>query len=98
MANKKNVTRVLISIIFIAYGIASVVEAFEALLALDLPGILACTLGILMFVMGMFGLFGAKIKVCRILGVIVCILCAVNFLLALSGGAFVVNFLVQALL
>ena len=36
MASKKNVTRVIISIIFIAYGISSVFTAFHALLDLDL--------------------------------------------------------------
>ncbi len=98
MAKRKNVTRVLISIIFIALGVDSVVRAFESLLALDLPGILGCAVGILMFVMGIFGLFQSQIKVCRVLGVIVCILSAVNFVVALAGGAFQTTMLIQALL
>ena len=98
MANKKNVTRIIISIIFIAYGISSVFMAFDALLDLDLVGILSCTLGVLMFVTGIFGLVNAKIKVCRVLGVIICVLSALEFALALLGGAFVVQSLVQALL
>ncbi len=98
MATKKNVTRVIISIIFIAYGISSVFSAFEALLELDFAGILGCALGLLMFVTGLFGLVKTKIKVCRVLGVIICILSALEFALALVGGAFAVQPLVQALL
>ncbi len=98
MASKKNVTRVIISIIFIAYGISSVFAALDALLNLDFAGILGCALGVIMFVTGIFGLVKSQIKVCRVLGVIICILSALEFALALAGGAFVVQSLVQALL
>ncbi len=98
MAKKKDVTKIIISIIFIAYGISSVFVAFDALLAFNLAGIVACTAGLLMFVTGVFGLFANKVKVCRVLGVFVCILSVLDFALALSGGAFVVQSLVQALL
>lgn len=98
MAGKRNVTRILISIIFIAYGVSSAVTAVMAALGLDFAVILGCALGILMFVTGICGLFGVKIKVCRVLGVIVCILSALNFAVALAGGAFDVQSMVQALL
>ncbi len=98
MASKKNVTRVIISIIFIAYGISSVFSALDALLDLDFAGILGCALGVLMFVTGILGLIRSQIKVCRVLGVIICILSSLDFALALVGGAFVVQSLVQALL
>ena len=98
MTSKKNVTRVIISIIFIAYGISSVFTAFHALLDLDLVGIVGCALGLLMFITGIFGLVKTQIKVCRVLGVIICILSALEFGLSLAGGAFVVQSLVQALL
>ena len=42
MAGKKKITRILISIIFIALGVDSVIRAFESLLALDIGGVLAC--------------------------------------------------------
>lgn len=98
MASKRNVTRILISIIFIAYGVSSVIQALHALLDLDLGGVLACALGIIMFITGIFGLFRAHIKICRVLGVIICVLSALEFALALAGGAFLVDSLVQALL
>ena len=97
-ANKKNITRVLVSIIFVAYGISSVIEAFRALLDLDLLGILGCALGIIMFITGILGLLKTQIKVCRVLGIIICVLSALQFALSLAGGAFAVQMLVQALL
>ncbi len=98
MASKKNITRVIISIIFIAYGVSSVFTALDALLDLDMAGILSCTLGLLMFVTGLFGIVRTNIKVCRVCGVIICVLSALEFAMALVGGSFVVNSLVQALL
>ena len=98
MASKRNVTRVLISIIFIAYGLSSVIDAFLSLVSFDLAGVIACTLGIVMFVTGAFGLFRTHIKLCRVLGIVICLLSAFNFAVALAGGSFVVNSLVQALL
>ena len=98
MAGRKNVTRALISIIFIAYGVSSVVTAIMAMLDFELAVVLGCALGILMFVTGICGLFGVQIKICRILGVLVCVLSVVNFALALVGGSFDVQSMVQALL
>ncbi len=95
---RSNVTRVLISIIFIVLGISSVFDAFEALLELDLGGVLGSALGVLMFVTGLFGLLKTKLKVCRVLGVFICVLSAVIFALGLSKGIFDVNTLIQALL
>ena len=97
-AGRSNVTRILISIIFIVLGISSVFDAFEALLELDLGGILGSALGVLMFITGLFGLLKTKVKVCRVLGIFICVLSAVSFALALSKGLFNVNTLIQALL
>ena len=98
MAKNKNVTKILVSVIFIALGVDSVVRAFQILLDLDLAGILSCTLGLLMFVMGIFGILRNQIKVCRVLAVIVCILSTANFIVALAGGAFQTQMLISALL
>ena len=98
MAGKRNVTRALISIIFIAYGVSSVITAIIAMIGFDLAVVLGCTLGILMFTTGICGLFGVQIKICRILGVFVCLLSVINFALALMSGSFDVQSMVQALL
>ena len=101
-ATKKKVTRILISIIFIVYGIQALIPIIGELAHFDVGGALMMILGsavaILMLVTGLFGLFGASIKVVRVLAVIVCILCAAKFVLALAGGSFPLELLIQALL
>lgn len=97
-AGRTNITRVLISIIFIVLGINSVIDAFEALIALDLAGVLASALGVVMFITGIFGLLKTKLKVCRVLGIIICVLSSMIFALGLADGRFDVNVLIQALL
>ncbi len=96
--NKANLTRILISIVFIAYGIDSVIRALESLLDFDIAGILACAVGVLMFITGIMGLFKIKIQACRIMAVIVCVLSAANFITGLLGLSFQTQMLVQALL
>ena len=99
---KKKITRILISIIFIVYGIKALIPVVSALSSLQIGAALSIILGsaiaILMLLMGLFGLFGASIKVVRVLAVIVCVLCAAKFVMALAGGSFPVELLVEALL
>ena len=52
--------RSVISLIYILTGVSSVFQALESLLALDLIGIFASALGVLMFVAGICGLTSAK--------------------------------------
>ena len=83
MAKKGNLTKALISIIFIALGLSFVVDAlmnilnsnFEALFGLN------CVLGVLMFVLGIMGISKASIKACRIISVIVCVLAIASFVM-----------------
>ncbi len=101
-AARKKITRILISIIFIVYGIKALVPVLNALAALEIVGALTIALGsaiaVLMLLTGLFGLFGASIKVIRVLAVIVCVLCSVEFVRSLVGGGFPLELLVQALL
>ncbi len=101
-ASKRKITRILISIIFIVYGIKALVPVVTELMALQIGSAvmiaLSSAVAILMLVMGLLGLFGASIKVLRVLAVIVCVLCAANFVMALAGGSFPLELLVQALL
>ena len=54
---------------------------------LDLNGVLSCSLGVLMFVLGILGLFKASIKACRVIAVIVCVLSAASFVMSVLGGS-----------
>ena len=97
---KKNakLTRVLISLVFIAYGLDSVIRALGLLLELDIAGMISCALGLIMFITGIVGLCKVKIEVCRVLAVIVCVLSAANFITGLLALSFQTQMLVQALL
>ena len=91
MATKKKkssnkLTRVLISIIFIALGTSSVIAALEGLVTLNLNIGIAAALGILMFVTGIVSFCG-KMVACRVLGVAVCLLSTVMFVLSLPSAS-----------
>lgn len=89
MAKKKsssNLTRVIISIIFIALGASSVIASVQAALTLDATGIVASALGVLMFITGIVSFCG-KITACRVLGVLICILSIVKLVMVfLASG------------
>ena len=95
---KAQLTRILISLVFIAFGLDSVIRTLELLLEFDVSGILSCAVGVLMFVTGIMGLFKVKIDICRVFAVIVCILSAANFITALLQPSFQTQMLVQAIL
>lgn len=63
--------RGVISLIYILTGISSVIQAFNALIALDLLGIFASALGVLIFVAGICGFFSIKPAACHTLGWII---------------------------
>lgn len=93
-----SLTRILISIVFISYGIDSVIRALGLLLELDIGGVMSCSLGLLMFILGLCGILKVKAIVRKILAVIVCVLSAANFINALLVPTFATQMLVQALL
>ena len=66
--------RGVISLIYILTGVSSVIQAFNALLALDLVGVFASALGVLIFVAGICGLFSIKPSACHTLGCIIMLL------------------------
>lgn len=68
--------RGIISLIYILTGVSSVIQVFDSLLSLDLIGILASALGVLMFVAGIFGFFSVKPRVLHLLGFAVMLISA----------------------
>lgn len=83
MAKKGSLTRVLISIIFIALGLGYVIDAILNIIDLDFKALFAigCVLGVLMFVLGIMGISNAPLKTCRIIAVIVCLLAVASFVM-----------------
>ena len=66
--------RSVISLIYILTGVSSVIQALESMLALDLVGIFASALGVLMFVAGICGLTSVNPKTLHFLGAAVMVL------------------------
>ena len=63
--------KIIISIIYIAWGITAPLTAIRAIMALDTGAILSATVGVLMLLAGIFGLIGIKKLKCRIFGIVI---------------------------
>ena len=92
----KSVLRVVISLVYIIWGILSPVTAIKAILALDVGAIASAAVGILMLIGGVCGLINVKKKACRLIGVVLFLLSAVAVALALPTIS--VQFIITAIL
>lgn len=81
----KNVLKIIISILYILWGIYSPIQAFNAVLALDVGAMISAGVGILMLLAGIFGLIGMKKLKCRIFGIIICVFSIVGVVAALPA-------------
>ena len=79
----------IISIVYIVWGILSPLTALEAIIALDLSALLAAGVGILMLLAGIFGLVGIKKGKCRIFGIVIFVFAVVSAVLAFSVNSVV---------
>ena len=82
-SSTKNVLKILISIIYIVWGIYSPIQAFTAVLSLNISAIISAGVGVLTLLAGIFGLFGMEKDKCRIFGIIICIFSLVGVVTAL---------------
>lgn len=92
----KNVLRIIVSIIYILWGLYSPIQAFEAVLALNVSAMITAGVGILMLLAGIFGLIGMKKIKCRVFGIIIFVFAIVGVISALP--ALNVNSIITALL
>ncbi len=81
----KKVWRIIISLLYIIWGLFAPLSAISAVIALDVGAIASATVGVLMLLAGIFGLFGLKPVKCRIFGIIIFICSAVAVVLALPA-------------
>ncbi len=92
----KNVLRIIISIVYILWGIYSPISAIQAVLALNVSAMISAAVGILMLLAGIFGLIGMKKIKCRVFGIIIFVFSLVAVVTALPTLS--VNSIVTALL
>ena len=81
----KNVVRIVISLIYIFWGIFSPISAFNAILKLDIGAIATAAVGILTLLAGILGLIGIKKNKCRIFGIVILVCSIVAIVLALPA-------------
>ena len=81
----KNIVKVIISIIYIVWGIFSPLTAIKEIIELDIGGLASATVGVLMLLAGVFGLMGIKKNKCRIFGVIIFVCAIVAVVLELPA-------------
>jgi len=79
----RNVLKVIISIVYIIWGIYAPIQAFAALISLNLPAMISAGVGILMLLAGIFGLFGMKKDKCRVFGIIIFVISLIGVVLAI---------------
>ena len=70
----KKIVKVIISLIYILWGILSPISVFNAILDLNIGALLSALVGVITLLAGIFGLFGIKKIKCRIFGVIILLL------------------------
>ena len=77
--------RVIISIIYIVWGIWSPISAFEAIVALDVPALVSAAVGIMTLLAGIMGILRVRRAKCRAFGIIIFVFSVVSAVLALPA-------------
>jgi hypothetical protein len=92
----KNILRIVISILYIVWGIYAPVSAIQAILAFNIPALISAAVGVLMLLAGISGLIGLRKIKCRILGIVIFVFALVGVVTALPAIA--VNSIISAIL
>ena len=94
----KKIIHIIISIVYIVWGIGAPLTAIKAILALDVGALLTATAGVIMLLAGIFGLFRIKPLKRRIFGIIIFVLAAASAATSLMGGHLAWQPIIQALM
>ncbi len=92
----RKILKIVISIIYIIWGILSPITLIEAILSLELSAIISAVVGVLTLLAGIFGLIGIKKLKCRIFGIVIFVFSLLSVIVALP--AISVNAVITALL
>ena len=92
----KNIVRIIISIVYICWGIYAPMTALNAILELDIAALIGAGVGVLTLLAGIFGLLGMKKLKCRIFGIVIFVASVVSIVAALPTIS--VNSIITAIL
>ncbi len=94
----KKVIHVIISILYIVWGIWAPVSVLDALLAFNLPAMISAAVGVIMLLAGIFGLFRLKPAYRRVFGIIIFVGALVSVITSLLHADIYWSAVVQAIL
>jgi len=93
----KKILKIIISFIYIVWGIYSPLSVIQAVIALDIGAIIAAVVGVLTLLAGIFGLIGIKKAKCRVFGIIIFVFSLVSIVYSLPAGL-PINSVINAIL
>ncbi len=82
----KKVVHIIISLLYIIWGIGAPLSAIDAVIALNIPAMISAAVGIIMLLAGIFGLVRIKPLKRRLFGIIIFVGAAVSVAFSLKGG------------
>ena len=94
----KKILKIIISIVYIIWGIYSPLSVIKAVVALDIGALIAAFVGVLTLLAGIFGLVGIKKTKCRIFGIVILIFSIVSIVYSIPMGAIPTNSIINAIL
>ena len=94
----RKILKILISIVYIVWGIYSSLSVIKAVFALDIGALISVFVGVLTLLAGIFGLIGIKKMKCRIFGIIIMIFSIVSIVYTLPMGVIPTNSIINAIL
>ena len=94
----KKILKIIISIIYIIWGIYSPLSVVNAVIALDVSALISAFVGVLTLLAGIFGLIGIKKTKCRIFGIVILIFSIVSIVYSIPMGAIPTNSIINAIL
>jgi hypothetical protein len=94
----RKILKILISIVYIVWGIYSPLSVIKAVFALDVGALISAFVGVLTLLAGIFGLIGIKKMKCRIFGIIIMIFSIVSIVYTLPMGVIPTNSIINAIL
>ncbi len=82
----KRIIHIIISILYIIWGIGAPLSAINALLDLNVGAMISAAVGLVMLFAGIFGLFRIKPLKRRVLGIIIFVGAAISLVTSLKTG------------
>ncbi len=82
----KKIAHIIISILYIVWGIGAPLSAINAILSLDVAALISAAVGVIMLLAGIFGLLRIKPLKRRIFGLVIFVGAVLSLVVSLKSG------------